>query len=244
VYQLTNVTPKTPHPWAFVAFVIAANPVRKWKTWQGAGSLQELYVADTRHGCTRATLFGEAIDLFSAIATPGTTCYFEGGRIKQSFGSKKEIELSFGSGSNIRPATTLSVAPSLSVVGVKEWASLPVDSVATAIGVVHRVGALKRIVTKKGKSTEKRDLLLVDNSDMSLVCTTWGQLARDDGSIGEGAVVVIKNATLSDYNNLRTASIGVGSSLLYDPAIAQAEVLRNWYEGLPANHSFTPLNLE
>jgi hypothetical protein len=51
VLKLKNLTPRTPSPWAFIACVVARNPVCDWKTWQDAGTLLEVYVADSVHGC-------------------------------------------------------------------------------------------------------------------------------------------------------------------------------------------------
>jgi hypothetical protein len=135
----------------------------------------------------------------------------------------------------------LSVAPLILTVRLAEIVALPDASVVTTIAVVHGVGALKRLATKRGKVTEKRELLLVDDSDFQMVCTTWGQLARDSGDFSKGIVVVIKDDILSSYNNLRSASIGIQSEIMYDPALARAAQLRDWYTHLAPEHSFTPL---
>jgi hypothetical protein len=76
-----------------------------------------------------------------------------------------------------------------------------------------------------------------------MVCTTWGQLARDSGEFSKGIDVVIKDDILSSYNNLRSASIGIQSEIMHNPALARAAQLRDWYTHLAPDHSCTPLAL-
>lgn len=204
----------------------------------------EVYVADSLHGCARVTLFNQAVDSYHRVVSPSATCYFSGGRIKRAFTSNNGVKISFGSSADIhRAPDQLAIVPRMSDVPLTDLAALAEGSTATTIAVVHALGALKRLVTKRGKTAEKRELLLVDDSGSSMVCTTWNQLARDSGDVPEGTIVVVKNGILSTYNNLRSASIGAGSDVLHDPALARADQLREWYNSLPPDHVFSPLTL-
>ncbi|KAE8887552.1 hypothetical protein PF005_g8596 [Phytophthora fragariae] len=146
VFELKELKPNMPPPWAFIARVVAKNPVREWKTWQDAGTLLEVYVADILHGCTRVTIFNEFVDRYESIVTPGTTCYFSGGRVKREFSSSNNIELSCRSGSDIHRVPDIPVVPQLLTVRLGELAGLADGSTATTIAVVHALGGLKRLL--------------------------------------------------------------------------------------------------
>ncbi|KAG1695176.1 hypothetical protein DVH05_020817 [Phytophthora capsici] len=242
--RLCELKPGISTPWAFIARVFAKNTARSWKTFQDAGTLVELYVTDSPSTCVRATLFNEAADKFSAVTTPGSTCYFSGGRVKLAFASEKNIEVSFGNSSDIHLASSpINTAPSLPYIRLKDLASLSHQDSATTIVAVHSVGGLKRIQSRKGKCLEKRDLLLVDDSGISVVCTTWGHLAQGTNNLVEGSVLIVRNGSVSDYNNLRSLSIAAGSDILQDPACARAEELHNWYVNLPSSYNFHRLTV-
>ncbi|ETO72327.1 hypothetical protein F444_11534, partial [Phytophthora nicotianae P1976] len=62
-----------PSPWAFVGRVYARNPIRNWKTFHDAGSLLEMYVADSAKDSIRVTLFNDAVDRYKNVVTPAST---------------------------------------------------------------------------------------------------------------------------------------------------------------------------
>ncbi|KAG1686837.1 hypothetical protein DVH05_023378 [Phytophthora capsici] len=243
VVQLKDLKPNTSLPWAFIALVIAKNPVRHWKTWQDAGTLLEVYVTDSVDGCYRITLFNEAIAEYGDIVVPGNTCYFSGGWLKQPFTTSATVEISFGFNSDIRKTSNASTfVPQIATLCLADVAALNDDVAATTIAVVHGLGGLKRFVTKRGNATEKRELLLVDDSGFEIVCTAWGKLARDISAMPEGTILLLKGAVIGSYKNLRTASIGAGSDVIHEPALPRANCLREWYSSLSADHSFSRLS--
>lgn len=132
--------------------------------------------------------------------------------------------------------------PNIPCQSLAQLSSLPEHGAATTLLIVHAVGGLKRILTRKGKSVDKRELLLVDDTDTSMVCTTWGQLAQTIGEILEGTVVLVWRGSISDYNNTRSVSIGAGSEILQDPFLDRAEELRRWYAELSPDHTFRKLS--
>jgi hypothetical protein len=223
-----------PHP-------TCPTPIRSWSrsVWSPPIRLIRLPL---HHSCTRVTLFSAAVDKYSDFVAPGKTCFFTGGRVKRSFGSNNGVEISFGSDSDIYEALCpLSVVPELSTVIPKDIAAIGEGSTASTIAIIHALGALKRLVTKKGNTSERRELLLVDDSGFKMVCTTWGQLARVTEDHFEGSVIVVKDGIRNTYNGLRSISVGVGSDMLHEPALTRADQLREWYSGLPSDHSFSPL---
>lgn len=85
------------------------------------------------------------------------------------------------------------------------------------------------LIRRNGKDVPKRDLRIVDDSDMKGLSTAWSTLARKTDDAYKGGVAGIKDAFLCAYNGLRSIDIGVGIMLLHQPGFERSEHLRSWY---------------
>ncbi|OWZ10577.1 DAN Replication protein, partial [Phytophthora megakarya] len=227
----------------FVCRIISRAPIREHYSLRGAGRLCEIYVTDSHGDYIRLTIFNDAIDKFHTALVPGTTHYFSAGRIKlAAFGSTTATyEVTFGTDVDIRPVTdgqSISIDPSLKFTTFDKLEKLSAGDSITLTGIVHATGPMKRILTKK-KGSEKREFALVDDTGFKVICPSWGLLARESGSGFIGQSLIVIGAQISDYNGSRSVNIGVNAIVLYEPAMACSDRLRDWYASLQPNQNFT-----
>lgn len=67
------------------------------------------------------------------------------------------------------------------------------------IGVAQNVSDITEITTKVGKQLRKRDLMLVDRSEMGVKLTLWGKQA-ETFEADENAVLAFKGLRVGDFN--------------------------------------------
>ncbi|KAE9086704.1 hypothetical protein PF010_g19989 [Phytophthora fragariae] len=243
-YLFKQLTTGVPATWVFFARVLARNPVREYQNLHGGGKFLEAFVSDTAGDVIRITLFNTAVNQFRDVIEPGITCSFSMGRLKPSTRSVVTVplEATFDGVSEIREISTDQfniVEPSLHPAVLSAFKDTTHGSTVTTLAVVHVVDGLKRVKTKKGAPLEKRDFLVVDDTDTKLVCTSWGMLVRNLSDGVQGQVIMIFKGQISDYNETRSVNIGVPTSVLFEPALTRAQQLLSWYSSLAPNHSFS-----
>ncbi|GLE10368.1 hypothetical protein PINS_up022469 [Pythium insidiosum] len=106
--------------------------------------------------------------------------------------------------------------------------SLPADSNVDVIGVVRQVGPVNELMSRAGKQLFKRDITLVDDSNVEIKCTLWNERAQEDCSSWTNNVVAIKGCRVSDYNGKSIGTIS-SSSFAVNPTIPEAGHLLNWF---------------
>lgn len=104
--------------------------------------------------------------------------------------------------------------------------------------MVDSVGELSTIITKaQQKPFAKRDLMLVDQSGMSVKLTIWGKTAETygtpSGHVGCGEddkpVIAFKGVNVSDFGG-RSLSMMSSATMNVNPDIPEAHSLRGWYD--------------
>jgi hypothetical protein len=230
-----NLLPTTTSDWVLDARVIARSPVRHWENLRTQGTLQELFLADTSGAIIRGTLFNDAVDKFSDLTEPGSVCALSHGRVKFGFlGSNtriRESELTFDETAIIQPITSdiHFATPSVYLTSLAGVANVPSKAAVNVIGILLHSAATKRIISANGKNSSKRELVLIDESNVKLFCTLWGNYARDDLADVEGEPVLIKGGQVSDYKNTRSVTAGMNATFMTKPQLPRARELSSWY---------------
>ncbi|KAG1710111.1 hypothetical protein DVH05_017118 [Phytophthora capsici] len=247
--SISQLTLAGKQPWPFTGRVLCRDDIREYSTTRGDGKLFEVWVTDARGGLIRFTIFNEAADKFYDILSPGSICCFSDGRIKKAnpaFAPRgADVDISFGADADIitAPDAPTFASPDLDTQLLASLLLLSPKDVVTVAGIIKVVGGLKRVATKRGTNTAKREFVLVDDSNKKIWCTAWGLLARRIDESLSGHVVIVKDGIISDYAGLRSINMSVGTMLLHDPHFARSLQLRDWYEQIPVTHPFAPLNI-
>lgn len=111
------------------------------------------------------------------------------------------------------------------------------------IAVIKDVGEMGEIVSKATQRTvQKRELNLVDRSGFSCRLTLWGKQAQDFSG-GKDSIVAFKGVKVGDFGGLlltkfclplltcyvgRSLSAQSSSTMMIDPDVPDAHVLRGW----------------
>jgi len=118
-----------------------------------------------------------------------------------------------------------------SFVQLSELGNIEKDAVVDVLGVVKEVGEVEEIVAKTTqKPYAKRDISIVDASDVWVRCTIWGNQAKT-WDIAPNNVVAFKGVKVGDFGGGRTLSMLYSSSMMANPDIDEAHSLKGWYDG-------------
>jgi replication factor A1 len=106
------------------------------------------------------------------------------------------------------------------------------------IGIVKDVGEIGTITTKMQKTFSKRELTLVDRTEVQTRLTLWGKSA-EDWSHYNNPVVAVKGAKVGDFGG-RSLSMLQSSTMSVDPTeLVEAHGLRGWFEAIGSKKEFT-----
>jgi len=135
------------------------------------------------------------------------------------------------------------VQPPAHFVKIAALANMPAPapnggvSVVDVMGVVHSVGQCSTLARKDGSSTEKRSVMVRDDSGSEVELTLWPPYSSREGEQleqllfqGKHPVLAVRAARLAEFQgrNLGTISSTV---LEWDPPGPAAQQLRAWYDG-------------
>eukprot|EP00835_Amoeboradix_gromovi_P005643 NODE_552_length_6806_cov_0.530938.p1 type:complete len:611 gc:universal NODE_552_length_6806_cov_0.530938:2639-4471(+) len=214
----------------------------------GNGKLFSLVLVDST-GDIKATAFNEDADrLFTQLeqfkiyifnkfrAKPADQRYNKTSHSYEiTFNKESTVELVEDDDPTI-PQVTWNFIENISVLQSKAAGDF-VDVVA----IVHDIGELQTINRKSdGSELSKRDLTLVDSSNMQIKLTLWGEKALEFevGSIDSNSVICAKSLKVGEYNG-RTLSTASNSVLCLTENNDKTESLHQWYS-LQSNNEFIP----
>lgn len=106
------------------------------------------------------------------------------------------------------------------------------------LGVLRDVSDVKQIFSEaKGRSHDKRELTLVDNSNCSVQLTIWGNTALGFDAL-TGSVISFKGVRVSEFGG-RSLSLLSSGWMTVDPDIEEAHRLKGWYDAQGKSQNFT-----
>lgn len=227
-YTIKNLSPEQPS-WTLDGYVLAKNPIKHWTNWKGNGTLFEIFVTDKHGDEIRITIFNNEIDKFYDIITPGNSFRFSNGRIRQTnpiyqLGTSS-LEIQLNENSTVKPIKSNNsiFKENTNYTQIADLANVPQDTRVNVIAIIHKIGQLTETPTTH---KPKRDFLLLDDSNKTILSTAWGENAKDLEDHNNN-IVMIKNGKVSEFNRRKT--ITTGAFFLHDPATIRTKELHNWY---------------
>jgi len=223
--------------WTIKARVTSKSIIRRWSNARGEGHLFSVDLLDAEGGEVKGTFFKEACDKWEPVLQEGKVYTFSNGKIKlanQRYSSlKNEYEITFDSNADIRPCADESGISQQMYdfvsIGALEQRN-PGDIVDIA-GIVKGATECQSIMSQKlNKELFKRDLTLVDDSNVEIRLTIWGERAQADGAQwANSPAVAIKRVKVSDYGGRTLSTLGSSSIQLNPPGVAEVDKMRNWW---------------
>ena len=222
--------------WTIKARLTNKGDMRTWENPRGTGKLFSIDLLDQAGDEIRGTFFKEAADKFFGMLQPNGVYYFSGGKLKvanKKFTSiKNNYEITFDMHSDIRPANDNGAIKAImySFKTLNELEDAQVDTNVDVIGIVKEVGQVNSFTSKAGKDLTKRELTLVDHTNVEIGLTLWGDRAAEDESQWAGyPVVAAKGCKLGSYNG-RSLSAFASVQMQINPDIPEAHQMRSWYD--------------
>jgi replication factor A1 len=220
--------------WVIKARVTSKSDIRTWSNAKGEGSLFSIELLDASGMDVRATLFKEAVDKFYNMLEPGKVYTFTGGRLKvanmQYNTCKSNFEITFDQNSEIHlDNDTGDICQQIyEFCKIADLEAVEANKNVDVLAIVKTVGDPVTIVSKKsGNELTKCDLTLVDDSQVEVNLTLWGDKAtRAPAEYGGSPVVAFRRARVSDYGG---KSLSGGDGIDINPDVPETQILASWW---------------
>jgi replication factor A1 len=234
IYPIEALSPYA-NKWTIKARVSAKSDIKTWHKSTGEGKLFSVNLLD-ESGEIKATGFNEQCDQFFDVLQDGEVYYISNPcRVqlakKQFSNLPNDYELTFERNTVIEKAEDQSNVPQVrfNFCGIEDLSKTEKDTTVDVVGILKEVAETSSFNSAKtGKSYEKRDLTIVDDSGYSVRVTLWGKTASGFDAPLE-SVVAFKGVRVSDFGG-RSLSLLSSGTMAVNPDIAEAHRLKGWYD--------------
>ncbi|KRX07401.1 Nucleic acid-binding, OB-fold [Pseudocohnilembus persalinus] len=115
------------------------------------------------------------------------------------------------------------------IINIQKIRELQKDDPIDVIGIIIDVSPIQ-IMKIKGESKEKREVTIFDKSMVSIKFSLWGISCQND-LLQEGNVVLIKDAKVGDYQNIKNVNLGFNYILKVNEfGHKKTKQLYDWYQ--------------
>ncbi|SCV00479.1 LANO_0F07074g1_1 [Lachancea nothofagi CBS 11611] len=219
--------------WTIKARVSFKGDIKTWSNQKGDGKLFNVNLLDTS-GEIRATAFNDNAVKYYEMLQEGRVYYVSKARIQPSKPQFSNLshpyELQLDRDTVIEECYDEVDVPKMnfSFVKVNAVETLEPNSTVDILGIIQAVNPPFEITSKAGKKFDRRDIVLVDDSNYSVTVGLWGKQALDF-NLPEGSVLAIKGGRITDFNG-KGMSIGFNSTMHPNPEVPEAYALKGWYD--------------
>eukprot|EP00887_Chlorella_sp_A99_P004696 scaffold4.g4696.t1 len=246
---------RAPNRWTIKARVTNKSDVRRYSNARGEGRFFSFDLLDAGGGEIRAVAWNDQARAAAAAAAVGGA----GGVYllsRASLRNKRDSRFNQARGSSSPEPFASALLNSLDRGGtlcagagawpgplVRRFVKLvaledtPPGAMVDVVGVVDSVADWTTIQKRDGTETQKRSVVVRDDSGRSIELTLWGGFAHAPGdelaaALGEGRhpVVAAKNARVGDFNGKTLSTVGSSTVMVDPPDVPEAATLRQWYD--------------
>ncbi|SCV02761.1 LAME_0H05006g1_1 [Lachancea meyersii CBS 8951] len=233
--------------WTIKARVSFKGDIKTWSNQKGEGKLFNVNLLDTS-GEIRATAFNDNAVKYYEVLQEGRVYFVSKARIQPSKPQFSNLshpyELQLDRDTVIEECYDEVDVPKMnfSFVKVNAVETMEPSSTVDVLGIIQTVNPPFEITSKAGKRFDRRDIVLVDDTNYSVNVGLWGKQALDF-NLPEGSVLAIKGARITDFNG-KGMSIGFNSTLHPSPEVPEAFNLKGWYDSAGRGQQFHSLKQE
>ncbi|KAK9458245.1 hypothetical protein V1511DRAFT_492120 [Dipodascopsis uninucleata] len=248
LYTIEGLSPYQ-NKWTIKARVTFKSEVKHYHNQRGEGKLFSVTFVDET-GEIRATGFNDTVDRFYDVLREGEVYYISKCRVtiakKQFSNVHNEYELMFERDTEIQHCTDIAATSTLPMLRFEFVDSLgklndvQKDAIIDVIGIIKEVRETQQITAKSsGRPYDKRDVVLVDQSNLQVVLSLWGKPAVEFSGQPQD-VIAVKGAKVSEFNG-KSLSTLMSSTVTLNPDINEAHKLQGWYESAGQYNSFSSM---
>ena len=128
--------------------------------------------------------------------------------------------------------------------GLEQVAEESPGGLINFIGIVHRVGAIGEITLKNGDIKHRRNVMVCDESNLSICVCFWSEAHHKQLEDARGKVMVCMQGRVSDFSH-KSINASEDSKLYINPDIERTVQLLSWYDDIsktPERMDFHPLS--
>jgi len=213
--------------------VLSKSEMKTFSNARGPGKLFSVDLMDAAGECVRAACFNSAADKYFGMLQIKKTYDINGASVKP--GNPRWCRYPFELTIEDRGTSVVALPEDGSIppmpykfVPLASLGTSPAGSSCDVMGVAHSVEEPVSIATRNQGPRQRRQFLIVDNSQASVSVSLWGEKA--DIQFGVGSVIFIRNAKVSDFSG-RSLDLNAGSFLEANPDDKRAFQLKAWYQG-------------
>lgn len=253
ICKIGDLNPYTTR-WTIRARITNNLELRSYSNARGEGKVLGFELLDDEGGEIKAVCFGDVAVRFSEELRQGVVYEISKGQVSAARNPRYAInqyEI------KIDQNTTFKECPEweskidkikYAFKKIGQVGDLDQGAMVDVIGIAHSVGDLQTILKRDGSETQKRSVMIRDDSDASIELTLWSPNAVDVGgqienliASGEKPVVAIKNSRVGDFQGKNIGT--VGSTLIeINPDRSEATHMRAWFDQGGAEREFTSLS--
>lgn len=224
--------------YTFKGRVIEKSDSRTWSNDKGTGSLFTIVFMDSNGDSMAGKFFTAGHDKFFHMIEVGKVYEFSGGRTQlesRRTATTSEYDVTFDQNSEI---TEITDDPQIPRYSTKKIAALETVQTEKDINelkdyqvIVHSAKPLQTFQTKAGKTTQRRDLQVIDRGGILVDVTYWGAQAQQypDEKFNNTPVIIMHAMKINEYNGSRQLQSGFTSTITFDPSDNKAKSLKEWY---------------
>ncbi|CCK68989.1 replication factor A subunit protein RFA1 KNAG_0B05560 [Huiozyma naganishii CBS 8797] len=230
--------------WTIKARVSFKGEIKTWSNQRGEGKLFNVNFLDTS-GEIRATAFNDMATKYYEILQEGKVYYVSKARLqpaKPQFSNLSHpYELSLDRESVVEECQDDINVPKthFNFIKLDTVQNQEANSTVDVLGIIKTVNDAFTLTSRAGKTFDRRDIVLVDDSNSSINVGLWNTLAKEF-NMPEGSVVAIKGVRVSDFGG-KSLTMGFTSNLIPNPEIPEAYALKGWYDSEGHSANFTAL---
>lgn len=223
--------------WIIKARVQKKDGIRKFTTQNKEGQLFIIELCDGS-GEIRANFFGKAVDKWYNYIEEGRIYVISKGNVKPK--NKKynmlnhDCELSLDENSIIELSEETNMIPKCmyNFVRIDQIKNMHNDTFVDVIGIAYGFQELTRVFVKRAEEyRNKRDVVLLDESNEVISISLWGQHASklDDKDLENKCVLAFKGLKIKEWQGKKLESSNL-TKIEVNPDLERAHILRSWWQ--------------
>jgi len=224
VLPISELSSYTQRGWAIRARVTSKAPLRTFSKGANTGKVFHVNLLDAQGGEIRASFFNEAADAHFEKLEAGKCFTLKGASIKiankQFNNLSHRYELTFDQNAQVLEAAddTAIEAYKLTISDLRSLQSKTLPCNVDLCGVVTSAGPVVSFTSKDGKELVKRELIIADDTAMTMTMALWGDRAKqDDKDFAGNPVIGLKGVVIKEFLGGRSGSLLQGGHLIMKP---------------------------